>query len=104
MNRRFLNAGLVLGMASLLFVGLTLSVRSAPQALPVTTPANVAAQVWADLEIAESAATADSGETDFLVMATSVTAARWIPPLRYSLLLGRLGSQSRPGTSYRQPR
>jgi len=63
-NGGLLSTGQVLGLAGLLFVGLTLSVRSAPQGVPEVAPipTKVAPQVWE--------ATADGGETDFLVILT----------------------------------
>jgi len=61
MNRRFLlNAGMVFGMAGLLFVGLVWSVQAVPRAVLVVPPANVAPQVWED--------TAEGDEAEFLVI------------------------------------
>ena len=63
-RHRFLNASLALGLAGLFCLTL-FAVTSAGAAIQ---PVNVAPQVWADLQIAESAATARGGETDFLVI------------------------------------
>jgi serine protease AprX len=60
MNRRLVNAGLALGLASMLLAGLALSVWSAPMAVLAAPPANVAPPVWE--------ATADGGEVEFLVI------------------------------------
>jgi len=64
MDKRFLNAGLALGIASFLFAGLALSVRPGEQAVTAAAyvPANVAPQVWQ--------ATASGDEAEFLVVFT----------------------------------
>jgi uncharacterized repeat protein (TIGR01451 family) len=59
-NRRLSSLGLAFTLACLFVLGLTLSVRSAPQEVFQATPANVAAQVWE--------ATAGDGEADLLVI------------------------------------
>jgi len=59
-NRRLPSLGLAFALACLFVLGLTLSVRSAPQEVFPAAPANVAAQVWE--------ATAGSGEASFLVI------------------------------------
>ena len=60
MDRTVFNVGLALGIACLLLAGVVLSVGPVPQAVIAAPPAAVAPQVWD--------ATADGGETGFLVI------------------------------------
>jgi serine protease AprX len=60
MDRRFLNVGLAVGIASLLLAGLALWAGPVPQAVVAAPPAHIAPQVWQ--------ATAGGGEAEFLVI------------------------------------
>jgi serine protease AprX len=63
-RRFFPSASLALGLAGAILLGwMTITHGATPAA-----PADVASQVWADLAAAESAATADDAEAEFLVV------------------------------------